>query len=324
MSRGRRWIAVVILVAFVAAIAGWVVAVRTRPSARNLLELLPSDADAYVLVDFPALQSNPVVKSLLADPSNVAPASDYEQLLNRTGFHYQEDLKQLALAKLGEDWVGAAEVNADRARVISYLESQGAVKTEARGQTIYSFGTVRPFRLAFLDEKSVAFSAGSNPSLLIQAMARRGGGAGSAVAELQQRGMMAGAHALQAFAQAERLIDANPEGIRIGPFQFGKQWLQGSKTVRATVESGPLDLAIHVEDHCDGAESATRIAGAFRGLLAILNATQPSQGSSQRNTPDNTTQALLAAVSIQQNRDSVLVDWRPNASMLLALLGVSK
>ena len=324
MKSGKRWVAVIVLLAAGALVAGWVVALRSQPDRRALLALLPPGADAYVLLDLAALQSNPFVKSLLADPPDFSPTVEYQQLLRQTGFRYQDDLKQLAAARLGDNWVGAATVDLDRARFIGYLESQGAVQSSQGGHVAYSFGSVRPFRLAFLDDQLVGFSIGPDPSLLAGVLDRSAQRASENAAEDLRRGgdfnTFLSARGLTIFARIDRLLETHPEGARVGAFQFGKEWLEGSKTMVAQVDSSPLTLGIHLDDRCDNAASATRIAGGFQTVLAILRAVPSGEASSQ----DRDRAVLLSALSIRQQGASVLLDWSANAGMLVALLGNPK
>lgn len=319
MQGVRRWVGISIVTLAGAAIAAWIVVLRPTPDARALLALLPPDGDAYAVIDLVRLQSNPAVKRLLADPPNLAPTADYQQLLRQTGFHYQDDLKQLALARLGDQWVGAAIVNVDRNRLTSYLESQGAAKSRQGDRTIFSFGTVRPFRLAFLDDQLVAFAIGADPALLAAVLDRhshsapgpdaRNFGAG------EPRAQFPAGSGFWFFGRMDRLLAANPEGVRIGAFQFGQEWLAGSKTLLAVIQSGPLHLDIHVEDQCESASSASRTAAGFQTILAVLRAMPPRQNSS--GDPDYT--PLLEALRINQAGEVVVMDWHWDLRMLALL-----
>ena len=196
MKGGRRWLAITLMLVAGVLVAGWVVTLRSRNDARALLELLPPDADAYAVLDLDILQSNPAVKRLLADPPNAPPTEEYQELLRQSGFRYQDDLRKLVAAKIGQDWVGAAIVDVERQRLISYLQSQGAQETELNGRTVYSFGSERPFRLVFLDDRTVAFTIGADPAhlpkFLNDMLDRRTGPSGlSAKDELSKSGLLA-------------------------------------------------------------------------------------------------------------------------------------
>ena len=116
----------------------------------------------------------------------------------------------------------------------------------------------------------------------------------------------------------DRLLAANPAGPGVGPFQFGKDWWEGSKLVIASVISSPLRLDIHLENQCESAATAERMANAFKAVLAILRAVP--EGDS--NSPNYA--LLLAAVAIRQSGESVLFDWHWDPKMLALLTGDSR
>ncbi|MBI3933867.1 MAG: hypothetical protein HY316_04190 [Acidobacteria bacterium] len=324
MKGRKHWIAITAVIIIGAVVVAWMVLLRFRKDARDLLRFLPPDADAYAVFDLDILQSNPALKKLLAEPPDVSPATDYQQLLRQTGFRYQSDLRQLATAKLGRDWVGTTLVDVDRPRWVSYLESQGAEKSELEGRTVYSFGTEHPFRLIFLDDRLVAFAVGGEPALLMGVLDRFAGNSpGSAAEELGRNGLLdryPANNGLWFVGRMERLLALNPEGPSIGPFQFGKDWWEGSKMVIASVVSSPLHLDVHLENQCQDAASAERMANAFQAVLAIVQAVRPPEGTS--NGTDYS--PLLAALTIRQADESVFMDWHWDASMLALLAGESR
>lgn len=317
MKGGKHWIAIAVLVLSAALLAGWLAWQRSRGDGRLLLGLLPPDADAYAVLDLEVLQSNPAVRKLIADPPDAALSSDYRQLLRQTGFRYQEDLKQVAVAKLGSDWVGTAVVDADRPRLTRYLESQGAVQSELEGRTVYSFGSGHPFRLAFIDDRRVAFAVGTDVGHLRGILERSANRtAVTAAAELREQGWLqrypAGS-GLWFVGRMDRVLKTNPEGAGIGPFHFGKEWWEGSKVVFASVVSSPLHLDIHLESQCESAAAAARMANAFKAVLAILRAVPKGESESPNYAP------LLAAVAIRQSDAAVLLDWHWDPQMLALL-----
>ena len=176
------------IVAGLTALAAALTAVLYLRHARRdteLLELLPPDLDLYAIADIGSLKTNPSLEKLLSDPTNFPHDEDYDRFIRATGFRYESDLKQIAAGKSGLDWIGAARVTIDRARVVQYLESQGAEKKIIEGKTVYSFGRLRPFRLVFIDEASnssaaqetkdirIAYTIGGDDSRIRQAIERR-------------------------------------------------------------------------------------------------------------------------------------------------------
>jgi hypothetical protein len=302
-----------------AVVAGWVVTLRLQPDAAALLELLPPGAELYGVVDLEGLQSNPAIRKLLSDSSGNPAETGYDQFLRDSGFRYQNDLKQLAVAKLGRDWVGVAHVEADQPRIISYMESEGAAKFQMDGLTAYAFGTERAFRVVFLDDQRVAFTVGGEPDRLRQVVERSmKGSADSAAVELRRSGdpqSLPGDSELWVFGRLDQLFESDPKAVQLGVFQLGREWLQGSKTAHLRVESGPIQLEIQLEDRCDSVATAERIASWAKAMLVILKA--PPSPQIQSSGPDYT--PLLRAVSVRQERESVFLEWRWDPSMLALL-----
>ena len=322
-AKGRgRWIGIVLVTILGAAVAAWFMWRHLHRDARGLFDLLPPEADAYVVLDLDMLQSNPALRKLLADPPGTSLSPEYRRLLMESGFRYQSDLRQVAMAKLGMDWIGAAVVDLDGPRLISYLESQNPLKTELEGRTVYSFGSERPFRLVFIDDRLLAFSVGGDLAPLQQVFERHANRAAfSATDYVGQAGWLqrypAGS-GLWFVGRMEQLLAGNPAGPGVGPLQFGGDWWEGSRLVIANVISGPLRLDIHIENQCESAAAAGRMANAFKAVLAILQAVPEAESAAPNYAP------LLAAVAIRQSGESVYLDWRWDARMLALLTGESR
>lgn len=279
-------------------------------SATALLRFLPPNADLYVVADLEALQSNLAVKKLLADPSSFARDEEYEQFVQGTGFRYQQDLKQLAVAKVGPDWLGAARVRLDRAKVVQRLESQGGEIIQEEGLTIYRYGQVRPFRLVLLQDDLAVFTVGSDADPIRQMVKRfRGQLADSAGAEMEQAnssGHLSEGGELQVLGRMDRWLDSSDPDPRFRMLELAKAFLKGGKRVYGSVNSGLTALDFRVETECNSPADAGRIAQTFQIFLKLL-AAAPRSGSQaiEQKLP-----ALLAGISIQQVQGSVLFEWR--------------
>ena len=313
------WVAGIATLLIGALVAGWVVTLRLQAEAAAFLELLPPGAELYGVVDLEGLQSNPAIRKLLSNSGEDSEGNEYQRFLRDSGFRYQDDLRQLAVAKLGPDWVGVARVEADQLRIISYIESRGAVKLPMEGLTAYAFGTERPFRLVFLDDQRVAFTVGGEPDLLRHLVERSTQTpANSAAVELRRTGdpqNLPGESELWVFGRLDQLLEGDPEAVQLGVFQLGREWLQGSKAAYLRVESGPIQLDMQLEDRCDSEATAERIASWAKAMLLILKA--PPSSQIQSSGPDYT--PLLRAVSVRQERESVFLEWSWDASMLALL-----
>jgi len=302
-----------IALALVGAAAAAFLALR-RPSraGMDLLSVLPAGLDLYAVADTGSLGSNSAIGKLLSDPPGLPRDADYDRFIRESGFRYQEDLRQLALAKDGADWAGAARIRVDRVRVDRYFESQGAEKRDVSGKTIYSFGRLRPFRLVFLGGTSrdtvVAFTIGGNDSRITQmATGRFRTSPGSAAAELkigndlthipqESRVWMVG--------RAGRLWAQNADA-QVGTLGISTSMLRGSQTLYASLDPGPASLKFRIEDYCDTPASAQRIAGTLRGVLALLRA-MPSPMPAAGFQPS----LLLKGISIQETQQSVFIEWQ--------------
>ena len=303
---------VLVVMAILLGAAALVLFLRNRSADRvlALLEFLPPDADLYVMADLASLQGNPAVRRFLSDPPQVSVEEDYKRFVEAAGFRYQDDLKQLALANLGLGWVGAARVRIDRPRILRYLESENAEKSEEQGQTIFVFGQSRPFRLVLLERDLALFTVGGDATLIRSALQRYlGKGSGSGAEQLRKNADLSRlpkGSALRVVGRMDRLLDRPEWQARFGAFEIGRNLLRGSKTLYASVRSGLTQLDFHVEDRCESATAAERIAKTLRGLLMLL---QPRPSDKADPTPGKLT-ALLANISVEQVQDSVFLQWQ--------------
>ena len=292
----------------------------------DLLQLLPADMDLYAVADLQSLGTNPLIQKLLADPPGITHDVEYDRFIEATGFRYQKDLKRVALARSGADWIGAARVTLDRPRIIKYMESQGGEKKDALGKTVFTFGRTRPFRLVFLDDQNenalVAFTIGGDEAWIRQEVESRLGHASSSGAtELQQ-----GDHfqhiplesKIWLIGKPNKMLEADGASAQVGSLGLNKGFFRGSKTLYVSVESGLSRLDLHVEDYCDSPASAQRIATSLQGILALLKAMPANKSaaakkgapSGRANAPDADITSLLAGASVEQKQQSVFLQWQ--------------
>ena len=309
MKRKKIWL-IGLLAGLVVAVAGAVLfLVPHRPAGRemNLLRLLPSGADLYAVANLELLQANTVVRRLLTQASQIPHEAEYDNFVRATGFRYGRDLKQLALAKSGPGWVGVARVSLDRARIRAYMESQGAATREELGQTVFTFGQSRPFRLVLLDDDLAGFSIGEDIASIRQVLQRHSGELLASAAEEFERtndlSHIPAGSGVWVVGRMEKLLNADGEPPSIGTYQLGGRFLQGSKTLYLTVENGPAQLRLQVESHCDSAASAERIANSINGILTLLR-TFPSANA---EAPGESFSSLLAEVSVEHVQESVFL-----------------
>jgi hypothetical protein len=329
----------IVMIAGLTVLAAALAAILSLRYARRdtvLLELLPPDLDLYAVADIGSLKTNPALGKLLSDPANFPHDEDYDRFIRATGFRYESDLKQIAAGKFGTDWVGAARVTIDRARVVPYLESQGAEKKAIEGKTVYSFGRLRPFQLVFLDEASksaaqetngtlIAFTIGGDDSRIRQAIERHNRDLrDSAASELGRRNDLAHIRRESGtwiIARPERLGMASGAEAQVGSLNLNASLLRGSQTIYVTLDATPARINLQVEDYCDSPASAQRIAGSLQGLLALVKAMPagkagaPPGGSAQPPSA----QSILDGIAVEQSGPSVFLRWQPGEEVLRLL-----
>ena len=309
--RRKLWgiaLGVVLLMALAGALLVWLR--RPAPQDLTLVRLLPPNADLYLLADWQALQDHPVVKRLLSNPPGFSREKEYQQFVEEAGFRYQEDLKQLALAKFGSAWVGSARVSLDGPKIRQYLESQSPRQSQEEGRKVFVFGTGRPFRLSLLEEDLVVFTVGEDAEPIRQVLRRYSANSDdSAAEELQQnqdlRHIRVGSH-LWAVGRPEKLWRSEEDSPRLGPFEVGKGMLEGSKTLYVSLQgnaAGKLD--IQIEDLCDTTASAQRIANLLQALLGIL-----ARPSAESHSTEAGFLGLFSEMSVHPVEESVFLQWQ--------------
>jgi len=332
MSSRKKWTIALSAVLLAGAALALVLWRLSADSATALLRVLPPQADLYALVDFVSLQRNPAVRRFLADPPELAMAQDYRGFIESSGFRYQNDLRQLALARVGSNYVGAARIAVDRSRMLQFLEtertetSEGTEgtestegterteKTEVLGNTVFTFGRVRPFRLALPQPDLAVFTIGEDNSLIEQALARladtpNGDSAATDLAAAGELSRLSQGNALALVMRTERMFNQGSVEPEAGTFRFGGPLLRGSKAVYITVESRLTQLDFQVENLCEDDAAAQRSARMIQSLLVLLRAApledeDPSQGKLA---------VLLQDIAVQQVSDSVLMQWQWDA-----------
>ncbi len=293
------------------------------PSKLALLRILPPAADLYALADLESLQRNPAVRRLLSDPTEI-PAElsveeDYRRFVEGSGFRYQDGLRQLAVAKVGSNWVGTARIAVDRARILQYLEDESSEKTEVQGQTVFVFGQVRPLRLALPERDLAIFTIGEDNTLITKSLQQHSEGSGdSAASELAQAGdltRISQGAALWIVVRTERLLNQSVTEQEAGPFRIGGPLLRGSQTLYLTVQSRLTQLEFQVENRCVDEASAERFARMAQSLLVLLRAVPLEEPDAVQGK----LAALLRDIAVQRVAESVLLQWQWDAETLRVL-----
>lgn len=313
----KAWIFFAAVAFVVAGGLGYFLLHREDRAGNNLARLLPPGLDMYVVADLRAMGINSVVQKLAANPPGMPHDADYDRFIRESGFRYEKNLRQIAIGKSGPDWIGAARVDIDRPRLVKYLESAGANRTDVSGYVMYTFGRIRPFRLMLLDEKSkdalVALSIGGDSAQMLHIVERLPGvlvfssdQKQSAASELEgEKGLdhIPAASKVWMVARPEKLWGTGQ--AEVGSLGISTGLLRGSRMIYGSIEPGIVQLNFRVEDICDNSESARRIANSLRGLLALLRAT-----SSGKTKPAAQPQSLLEGISVEDVQQTVVLHWQ--------------
>jgi len=323
MSSRKKWIIALSGILLAAAALALVLWRRSAESGLALLRILPPQADFYALADFASLQRNPAVRRFLSDPPDFSVEEDYRRFVEASGFRYQDGLRQLALARIGSNYVGAARIAVDRSRMLQYLSTERnegtegtetTEKTEVLGNTVFTFGQVRPFRLALPEPDLAVFSIGEDNTLIEKALSsladsRQIDSAASELAAAGELPRLSQGNALALIVRTMRMFNQGSVPPGPGPFRFGGPLLRGSKALYVTVQSGLTQLDFQVEVLCEDEAAAARFARMIQSLLVLLRAapveeSDPAQGKLA---------VLLQNIAVQQVSDSVLMQWKWDA-----------
>jgi len=295
---------------------------RQQPELRELAAMLPRGADLYAIADLQQLQSNPALRSLLANASEPSRSPEYKAFLDATHFRYETDLRQLALARFGDEWVGMARALIRREPVLSFLKQKATAESRIEGADVYSFGAVRPFRMALLANDLVVFSIGTDWERLAAVIRFASGGGEPALESARDfdhadasAALLPEAGALRIWGQLDRLFPRGRPGPSLGPYRIGSEMLAGARTLRVAVESNPIDLEVRGEAGCESQEAASRIANLLEAFRRLLRPASAPANPSERDL-----RPVFDALRIQARGNSVLIGWKWNINMLALLL----
>ena len=296
----------------------------------ELLALLPPESDLYGTIEVKTLAGNTAIQKLLSNSPGLPTDQDYEKFVEATGFRYERDLERVAIARFGPDWIGAARIKLNRTAITQYLDSIGAVKSDVLGKTVYSYGLVRPFRLAFLDERDsgalVAFSAGGDSSRIRQSIERRTGvlkdSAASEYFQGRDRNRIPKTSQLWFIGKAETFLGAEGGKAQLGSFNLGGGFLRGSSRVFLSLAGSPSGAILQLEDECNNTADAERIAqtlGGILGMLKMMPQDKSSTPASVNKSSEPDPVELLSALSIEHTGQSDFLKWPLNEQRLQLL-----
>jgi hypothetical protein len=170
----RTWIissAVVLLLAGIALYAYQRWSGGENSARQTMLALMPAEASTVLYANFAELRQSPFAAELYAwVPRPQQVDADYARFLRDTGFDYERDLNQVAIAALkrGQESIlfAIADGRFDQERIIAYA-SQSGTRENRNGRQIFSvavsgapnkisFTFLRKDRIALTDDPNVA------------------------------------------------------------------------------------------------------------------------------------------------------------------------
>jgi hypothetical protein len=170
----RTWIissAVALLLAGIALYAYEQWSGGENSARQTMLALMPAEASTVLYANFTELRQSPFAAELYAwVPRPQQVDADYARFLRDTGFDYERDLNQVAIAALkrGQESIlfAIADGRFDQKRIIAYA-SQSGTRENRNGRQIFSvavsgapnkisFTFLRKDRIALTDDPSVA------------------------------------------------------------------------------------------------------------------------------------------------------------------------
>lgn len=333
-KRGRRvWLIVIVLllIAATAATLRWVL----TPTEPALWRVLPPGADLYIYANLADLRRNPIVAWYLKDgpgmpkpgESSEAPENETRRFIEATGFRYEESLHQLAAARRGDEWVGAASVTIDRGRFEDYLK-QRATQVSRMGITpVYVFGSQHPLRVAIVSDRELVFSVGASDDALAQALLLLAQRADTVAASgnIAQAMSVPTAEKWRAIlprpfwvvGKGEKIFGSGENRPTWGGFLLGEETLAGVESLLVSIESGSVNFGIEGELLCKPGVAPKPLADNLT-LLATLMRPRAPEANGRDLRP------VWEAVTISTQDSSVYVNWRPTPQMLSLLSGGGK
>ncbi|MSO20611.1 MAG: hypothetical protein EXQ56_09160 [Acidobacteria bacterium] len=312
----------------------------TNPTRQPLWSVLPAAADIYFFVDLDALQSNPAVKWFMNNGSaipgglskNTNIDNDTAEFERATGFRYQDHLHALTAARLNDNWTGVVRFRADRLKLEQYLESHAASTAQKDFTKVYTFGGASPLRMAILANDLLAFSIGSDATLLDRTMDRyRDGGGTNGDSPNSEQGLPPAAlvdeahrkllaRPLWAIGQADLIFPVAQSDGRgppsLGGFLLGEDTLAGVEQILLSIDSGPFSLQVEGEILTREENIAEPLAEKLTLLSKLMRPRPPAAGSGERDYSP-----VWDAVAVSVKDSSVFIRWSPTPEMLTLLSG---
>jgi hypothetical protein len=272
---------------------------RADHSFPELIELAPAHPTFIAYIDLAELRKEPLIGHLAALAEPVIADPDYEQFISSTGFDYQRDLDQVAIAATADGKLVIADGRFDRKKIEEYALRSGTVERRD-GHTIYVMKSKIPGRdisLTFLGAHRIVLGEGgdfmgylTSPRAPLDPAMR------------QRLSRVAGSPAFAGWKIPDSLRQA---AGRTGTFTVPA--LQSLRGIDLAIKPEAQQLLISVEGECDDAPQAQNLSASLNFLRTILPA--GLAGTKMRGQMSAENAALVArlvdATEITTNNDRV-------------------
>ena len=296
---------------FVAAVAAVVFLRKHAPP--EPARLLPT-ADGFVYVDLKWMRYTDVAKKL----PEVAHDPDYEQFIQATGFQFERDLQEAALAihypspQTGGEtrfsWVFVARIDGDRLR--NYLAKLASSVETYRAIDIYNIPLEnRVLRVAVLGSDTVAASNVNDPQVIRDIIGRSRKVAspfgGPALLRQWYKHVPLGSLAWAIF----KLNSSDGQPSAVGPV------ISNPATAVVSVRYVPLVGEVHLkgEAFSQSEEAADQLTGQVTTFLAIFHSAEISVSG---QTPDPDIRKALDSLKVEQHKDRTVLTATLSSALL--------
>jgi hypothetical protein len=243
---------------------------------QTMLAIVPANASAVVYANFAELRQSPFATELYAwVPRPQQVDADYAEFLRDTGFDYERDLNQVAIAtfKRGQDTIlfAIADGRFDQKRIIAYA-SQSGTRENRNGRQIFSIavsGAPNKITFTFLRKDRIALTDDPSPAALLSESAQ-----GEDAKEWRQRferlaGSPVFAVIRQDAATGSALASRAPGGLQspqLSALLDQLQWI----TLAGKPEGDRLRVVTEGECLTDG--TARQLSDLLNGVLVLAQA----------------------------------------------------
>ena len=269
-----------------------------------LLQQLPVDARAIFFAELQQLRQSQFATEFSSWIGNVAADSEYADFRQRTGFDFERDLQQIALAVIGDASSGdrlfaLAHGNFDLNKLQAYAARSGKQQTHGEFRIAsFDLADARKLSFTFLNRSTLALTTAPD---LVPLLAARPSGSDSQ--EWNARfNRLAGSPMFAVIHQsisADKLSLPMPNGFQspqLSALIDQLQWI----TMAATLQNSSLKVV--AEGECQSEQTARQLADFLNGILVMAQAGLDTPHVRQQLAPASRDAYLELARTVEVSR----------------------